>query len=421
MFCTKKLDPPRDGRANILIKLLDNFHQSPDHEIVLLSFCEQTEGIKQKYNVVELSHPFRLFDFILNVLKGYPLQVALYTGRHLKREIQSVVVERQLDIIITDMLRTSILATLVDVPARIMDMDDLLSRRYRQYLSIHEHQRLLGNLPIKLPAPIHSIIRRLIKPILWFEGRRMERYERKLPKQFNSTVLVSYLETEMLKQRIGTNGVVTIPNYIEFDSTNNAKSGAIGDGEIDQINGKAMECDLLFFGNLSIPHNVDSANYIINCLYPKIKERHPTCTLRIVGWEIHPEVVQWVQSDDSIELFQNVLDISRYIRSARISFCPQRFGSGVKTKILESLYLGTPVVTTPIGAEGIPDAAEVMYIGETEEEIIDKVLSLLEKPEQARDKIIKGRQIVRNHFNRGSVITKWTSLIEDALASAGKD
>lgn len=418
MFCTKRLDPPRDGRANMLIKLLDNFHESPNYEIVLLSFCAQTERLKQNYNVIELSKPFRAFDFILNILRGYPLQVALYTGRHLKNEIQSIVVEQQLDIIVTDMLRTSMLATLIDIPARIMDMDDLLSRRYRQYLKMPERHKLLGNLPFRLPKPIYSIIRRTIKPILWFEGWQMERYEHKLPKKFNSTVLVSYLETDILKRRIGTNGIVTIPNYIEFESPNTMVGVGNGDGQINNTNHRTIESDLLFFGNLSIPHNVDSANYIINYLYPKIKEKRPSCKLRIVGWDVHQDVVDWIQLDNSIELFQNVRDISKHILSTRISFCPQRFGSGVKTKILESLYLGIPVVTTPTGAEGIPNAEEIMYIGHSEEDLVETVLSLLDEPLQARDRVARGSEIVRNHFNRDLVMTQWTRLIDNALASA---
>lgn len=420
LFCTKSLDPPRGGRESILINLLDNFHQSTSYEIVLLSFCGQTDRLKQKYNVIELSKPFRMFEFILNVLRGYPLQVALYNGRHLRKELQSIVDDQQLDIIITDMLRTSVLATHVNIPARILDMDDLISRRYRQSLSINDHQRTFGKLPFKLPGFVHSIMRRIIKPILWYEGWRMELYERRLPKQFNSTVLVSYLEADMLRQQIGSDGVVTIPNYIEFDATINAKSGADGNGEINNTNGRTIECDLLFFGNLSIPHNVDSANYIINYLYPQIKARHPSCTLRIVGWDVHQDIVDWIKSDTSIELFQDVGDISKHILSSRISFCPQRFGSGVKTKILESLYLGTPVVTTPIGAEGIPDAEAAMYIGQTDDELIDAVLSLLDEPQQAQAKVLRGSKIVRNHFSRGSVITKWTSLIEDALTSSNQ-
>lgn len=212
--------------------------------------------------------------------------------------------------------------------------------------------------------------------------------------------------------------IVTIPNYIAFESPNTMVGVGNGDGQINNTNHRTIENDLLFFGNLSIPHNVDSANYIINYLYPKIKEKRPSCKLRIVGWDVHQDVVDWIQLDNSIELFQNVRDISKHILSTRISFCPQRFGSGVKTKILESLYLGIPVVTTPTGAEGIPNAEEIMYIGHSEEDLVETVLSLLDEPLQARDRVTRGSEIVRNHFNRDLVMTQWTRLIDNALASA---
>jgi len=60
----------------------------------------------------------------------------------------------------------------------------------------------------------------------------------------------------------------------------------------------------------------------------------------------------------------------------KIVVAPLTFGAGIKGKIIESVAHGVPVVTTPIGAEGIEDAHKIMLIRNNEEEFANAVFSL---------------------------------------------
>ena len=75
---------------------------------------------------------------------------------------------------------------------------------------------------------------------------------------------------------------------------------------------------------------------------------------------------------------------------------PLRYGAGVKGKVVEAVYYGSAIVTTSIGAEGIPEAERVMRIGDTPEEFARLVEELYENPEECRRLSMETQRYIRN-------------------------
>jgi glycosyltransferase involved in cell wall biosynthesis len=85
----------------------------------------------------------------------------------------------------------------------------------------------------------------------------------------------------------------------------------------------------------------------------------------------HRVIVHGFLSDEELrDLYQTV----------RLVVVPLRFGAGVKGKVLEAIQAGLPIITTSIGAEGIPDAEQIMVISDEAEDMAGKI-SLLYKDE----------------------------------------
>lgn len=61
----------------------------------------------------------------------------------------------------------------------------------------------------------------------------------------------------------------------------------------------------------------------------------------------------------------------------RVAVVPLRFGAGVKLKVVEALQQGLPVVTTPVGAQGLPGLSEILPVSEEPEAIAAALLRLL--------------------------------------------
>jgi glycosyltransferase involved in cell wall biosynthesis len=73
----------------------------------------------------------------------------------------------------------------------------------------------------------------------------------------------------------------------------------------------------------------------------------------------------YVSDESLIELY----------RTSDCAIVPLRFGAGVKGKVLEAIQYGIPLVTTSVGAEGIPDAHKVMAIADEPEAFAQAVIS----------------------------------------------
>ena len=403
VITTKKLDPPEDGRADIIRKLLDILKDSGKDKILLLSFEQQGPYICENFETVVIKNEFNIFQIAGDVLSGFPLQLALYNNRKVREKFKEIVQERQVDLIITDMLRTSLIALYTGTRSRILDMDDLLSRRYRRRTKTPGGTKFFGKLPGFIPRPLIRIFQLLGRWIINLEAQRMEKYEARLARYFNYTILVSQIEAELLNSRSGQSTVLCIPNYIDFEN------------QVARYNPKDNHSpELLFFGNLSTPHNVDGALYLGKTVFPLIRQKYPAAKLLIVGRDVSPRVVP-LSEMEGIEIHPDVPDIAEYIKRASVCLCPLRFGSGIKTKILESLYLGTPVVTTPMGAEGIPEAEQCMVICNTDEEVVAGVESVIEGKVDIPMMLEYSRRVLKDYYSKSAVTKKWLSTIESAL------
>ena len=108
---------------------------------------------------------------------------------------------------------------------------------------------------------------------------------------------------------------------------------------------------LVFIGNFLHRPNTDAIHYFMQEIYPLVREAIPEVTLFIVGDHALPELAAYASNDVTITGY--VADVDPIFQNCRVFIAPLRFGSGIKGKIGQALSYGLPVVTTPVGAEGM--------------------------------------------------------------------
>ena len=112
--------------------------------------------------------------------------------------------------------------------------------------------------------------------------------------------------------------------------------------------------ELLFVAGFNHPPNIDAAVWFVETVLPSLRDSIPGLRLHIAG--SNPSQVVLDLASDDVTVHGYVSDeelISLYGRAA-CAVVPLRFGAGVKGKVLEAIRYGVPLVTTSIGAEGIP-------------------------------------------------------------------
>jgi glycosyltransferase involved in cell wall biosynthesis len=132
--------------------------------------------------------------------------------------------------------------------------------------------------------------------------------------------------------------------------------------------------NFIFFGNFNHAPNLDALQFIYS-IFPELKRLDPSIEIHIYGAYLKNH--QLTKNKNGIYFHGWTEDLHKKIAQARVLFAPLRFGAGLKSKILESMYLGTPIVSTPIGFEGIIKNGDYPgYCSNIDEIWIDKALHL---------------------------------------------
>lgn len=112
---------------------------------------------------------------------------------------------------------------------------------------------------------------------------------------------------------------------------------------------------LLLVGNFSYEPNLDAVRILLSKIFPAVAAECPDARLAIVGSNPPTWLIQEASRLPNVVVTGWVPDLSVWLDSADLMICPLRVGGGIKVKILEALTRGLPVVTTPIGSQGLAD------------------------------------------------------------------
>lgn len=171
---------------------------------------------------------------------------------------------------------------------------------------------------------------------------------------------------------------------------------------------------LLFIGDFKWIQNQDSVRFIIQEIWPLIREqgggnREQFATkLWIVGRQI-PDAIRGLSSDPDVLFDQesSARDTHELFQEAAVLLAPIRVGGGTSYKILESMSCGTPVVTMPLSANAIEakDGHDVM-VGQTPEELAEKTLKLLTEDHTYQTISKNGRTLIEKNYTWKEIAKK---------------
>jgi glycosyltransferase involved in cell wall biosynthesis len=162
---------------------------------------------------------------------------------------------------------------------------------------------------------------------------------------------------------------------------------------------KREEEMIVFSGNLEYHPNVSAVRFFRDQIWPYLRERWPGLVWRLIGK--NPQgVAKFVSGDPRIELSGPVADAVSELARAKVAIVPLLAGSGTRVKIIEAWAAGVPVVSTTLGAEGLPArAGEHLLLADGAPGFRDAVSSLLGNP-ALRDRIGRaGRYLFECEFS----------------------
>jgi O-antigen biosynthesis protein len=151
---------------------------------------------------------------------------------------------------------------------------------------------------------------------------------------------------------------------------------------------------MLFLGGIRHPPNQEGLNWFTRKVLPAVLERKPKARLILVGAE-PPPAHSLPHLPENIELRGFVEDVREPLARYAVFVCPILSGSGMRVKLLEAFAAGIPVVSTPLGAEGLAGAdGEICSLAADPLQFAHKIVELFEDPEKARGLACRARERV---------------------------
>lgn len=162
---------------------------------------------------------------------------------------------------------------------------------------------------------------------------------------------------------------------------------------------------VMFLGNYPHDPNRDAVVFFAKEAWPAVKRELPEARFLVVGRGPTPDMLELSERDPSVEITGQVDDVRPYFARSHAFVCPVRMGGGFRGKVLEAMACGVPVVSTPLGAEGLPACdGENMILAESPGQLAEGTVRLLKETDLADRISRKARElVVRDYSWQGGV------------------
>lgn len=165
-----------------------------------------------------------------------------------------------------------------------------------------------------------------------------------------------------------------------------------------ELPARADEEAIAFSGNLEYHPNQGAVQFFRQEVWPRLREQWPRLVWRLIGKNPHA-VRQWISGDPRIETTGPVEDAVKELARCRVAVVPLLAASGTRLKILEAWAAGLPVVSTAVGAEGLPGRdGENLLLAEGGAAFASAVSRLLSSSTLRRELGSAGRLLLEREF-----------------------
>jgi len=299
---------------------LDDGSASADDRAKATEYCHELICVPHQRR--EKFTPGFYVELLLNLVSSQPYAIKKYTTAAMMQEISELERKRAFDLLVCDFL-----APAANVP-RSLTTPTVLFQHNVEAMIWKRHYEVQAN-AVK-------------KAYLYGQWRKMWKFEKEMCQRFDSVIAVSADDREQMKREYGAQSVFDVPTGVDTEFFR--PSGAI----------ETSPHNIVFTGSMDWLPNEDGIRFFLREIMPLIKSKVPDSTLTVVGRNPPASLVEMSKSDSSLIVTGRVDDVRPYIEKAAAYVVPLRIGGGTRLKIFEAMAMEKAVVSTTIGAEGLP-------------------------------------------------------------------
>jgi glycosyltransferase involved in cell wall biosynthesis len=339
-------------------------HLASRHDITYLSFSDPAQTVDEREGMHAVCAHLRTIprtdpakgtarfylDAARYVIDPVPYAVAKYRSAAFKDALRQLLDERRFDAIVCDFL-----PPVVNLPERLPCPSILFTHNVEAEIW-RRHAENARN-PIA-----RALLARQWRRMLRFEGAALSRFDLVLAvsdadRQTFQRLYPAALKTPAHVVQTGVDTTyfapasapASTPARTERAPGTPAEAGRHRETKTDA----PRRAHLVFTGSMDWLPNEDGMLYFVREILPRVREAEPDATLSIVGRAPTPAVKR-LADEAGIEVTGRVDDVRPHIAAGAVYIVPLRIGGGTRLKIFEAMAMGKAVVSTTVGAEGLP-------------------------------------------------------------------
>jgi glycosyltransferase involved in cell wall biosynthesis len=231
------------------------------------------------------------------------------------------------------------------------------------------------------------------------QERRMWKAEKTLSARFDGVITVSPEDSAFCRDRYHLSHVLgEVPTGVDVSAfqppASPPQSPVIG-----------------FLGSMDWQPNIEGVHWLVRHVLPRIRRQIPDARLKIIGRNPPSSILGLTTSDPAIEVTGTVAEVQPHVHQCSLIAVPLLAGGGTRIKIYEAMAMGVPVVSTTIGAEGLPlTPGSDILIADAPEAFGSAIVSLLSDTDRAADIASRARHRMESEFSWAAAATRFIDL-----------
>jgi sugar transferase (PEP-CTERM/EpsH1 system associated) len=319
-------------------------------------------------------------ELLFNLASRFPYAVKKYESAAMREQIIKRT-QQSIDVVICDFL-----APAINVP-QSLSCPSILFQHNVEAMIWKRHFEVQSNAAKKV--------------YLRDQWRKMKIFEEQTCRRFDTVIAVSKEDRDQMRKEYGVTAVFEVPTGVDTDFFTPS-----GTQKIEPHN-------VVFTGSMDWLPNEDAIRYYTEQIQPIVRRSLPNATLTVVGRNPYPSLLELSRRDSSIIVTGRVDDVRPHMERAAAYVVPLRIGGGTRLKIYEAMAMEKPIVSTTVGAEGLPVThGKELCIADTPETFAAAVVNLLTNPEAARKLGQESARVVRERFGWNGVAKRFAEICE---------
>jgi len=328
--------------------------------------------------------PAEMLDYGLRLFSSEPYSITKYCRPEVRRRLRTPLDEESYDVILCDFMAAAGVIPWDSPTPKILFTHNVEATIWRRHYEVATN-------------PIWKAISRR-------EWRKMEAAELRYLRLADRVLTVSEADRDAFGGFIDPAKLAVIPTGVDVDY-------------FQPMSAEETPNSLVFTGSMDWLPNEDAIVYFSQAILPLIKQQCPEISLAVVGRSPSRKLQALAQTEKSIRLTGWVEDIRPYVARGSICIVPLRIGGGTRLKIFEAMAMSKAVVSTSIGAEGLPvRSGENILLADTPQDFADAVISLLRDPDRRKRLGAAARALVQEKYSWRIVAERFAAILEEAIA-----